>query len=369
MSSEPSTRQTPLYPIHARCGAKLVPFAGWKMPVRYSGLIDEHLTVRRSVGLFDVSHMGEIELRGPGAATFCNELTVNDAAALEIGQVQYSAFCYPNGGIVDDVTIYRMAEDHFMICVNAANTEKDFTWVCENLHGDVEAVDASDAYAQLALQGPEAEGTLARCAELDVEAIGYYRFGKGAVGGVPAIVSRTGYTGEDGFEIYLDPSGAEAVWTALIEAGAQFGIKPVGLGARDTLRLEMKYALYGNDIDGTTTPLEAGLGWIVKLAKPSFIGKETLEDQKAQGVKRRLVAFQMSGRGIPRRGYEIVADGKAVGHVTSGTMSPSLKIPIGLGYVNLPYNKVGSAIDIVIRSNPVAAEIVKPPFVPSRVKR
>ena len=204
---------------------------------------------------------------------------------------------------------------------------------------------------------------------MDVEAIGYYRFVRGDVAGVPAIVSRTGYTGEDGFEVYFDPAGAEAVWTALIEAGTEAGIKPIGLGARDTLRLEMKYALYGNDIDGTTTPLEAGMGWIVKLAKSSFIGKEALEGQKAEGVKRRLVAFTMSARGIPRKGYEIVAEGKTVGRVTSGTMSPSLKVPIGLGYVDVPYNKAGRAIDIVIRSNPVAAEIVKSPFVPSRVKR
>lgn len=280
-------KQTPLNRIHRELGARMVDFGGWDMPVQYTGVIDEHLATRTAAGLFDVSHMGEIEVRGSGALAYIQELTTNDASQLVPGQVQYSAICYPHGGVVDDVTLYRFGVERYLFCVNASNVDKDFSWMQQVLaEGDfpgVELRNLSDQYAQLALQGPAAEAILARLTDTDLKELVYYHFIEGQVSGVPTIISRTGYTGEDGFELYFTADAAESVWSALLAAGVDDGLKPCGLGARDTLRLEMKYALYGHEISAEITPLEAGLGWITKLAKPSFVGRDALLKQKEKG--------------------------------------------------------------------------------------
>lgn len=360
-------KKTPLNEVHKRLGARMVDFGGWEMPVQYKGVIDEHLAVRGAAGLFDVSHMGEIEVKGAGALAYIQELTVNDASKLINGQVQYSAMCYAHGGVVDDVTLYRFDHDHYLFCVNASNTDKDFAWMEEALEeggfADVTVRNVSGDFAQLALQGPAAGDILARLTDTDLSKIAYYHFYEGLVADVPTIISRTGYTGEDGFELYFAPSAAEALWIALMEAGAGDGLVPVGLGARDTLRLEMKYALYGHELSSEITPLEAGLGWITKLEKESFIGREPLLRLKEEGVPRRLVGFAMTEPGVPRAEYPVYAGEEEVGVVTSGTMSPSLRVGIGLALVRSDRAAVGTPLQIGIRSRRVGAEVVKTPFV------
>ena len=362
-------KRTPLRDVHVKAGAKMVPFGGWDMPVQYTGIIDEHRTVRRAVGLFDISHMGEFEVRGPDALAAVQRLCTNDVSTLELGQVQYAALCYPEGGIVDDLTIYRMAPDRFMLVVNASNIDKDWTWVTSHSEGRAEWRDVSEETALLAVQGPRAESLVGRLADRDVSGIGYYRFATGAVAGVPAVISRTGYTGEDGFELYIAASQAERLWSALIEAGRPDGLQPIGLGARDTLRLEMKYALYGNDIDQTTNPLEAGLGWVVKPAKGDFIGRETIEALRARGVARRLVGFEMAERAVPRHGYRLMVGGAPVGVVTSGSFGPSVERSIGMGYVPAAQAAIGSELTVEIRGATHAARVVKTPFHPSHTKK
>lgn len=360
-------KKTPLNRSHKELGARLVDFGGWEMPVQYRGVLEEHLATRHAAGLFDVSHMGEIEVRGPGALAFIQELTVNDASVLINGQVQYSAFCYPHGGTVDDVTLYRFDHDHYLFCVNASNTEKDFAWLEEVLEEgafpDVTLRNVSDEFAQIALQGPAAQTILARLTDTALDQIAYYHFHEGLVAGLPTIISRTGYTGEDGFELYLAPQGAETLWSALLEVGGPDGLIPVGLGARDTLRLEMKYALYGHELSPEISPLEAGLGWIVKLDKPSFIGREALVKQKENGLPRRLAGLVMAEAGVPRAGYPVFAGEEQVGEVTSGTLSPSLRIGIALALLRPDCVPPGTALQIGIRSRKVQARVAKTPFV------
>jgi len=361
-------RRTPLFPVHVKAGAKMVPFGGWEMPVQYVGIIEEHRAVRRAEGLFDISHMGEFEVAGPQALRLLQRLTTNDAATLAVGQVQYSLLCYPDGGIVDDLTVYRLAEDRFMLTVNAANIDKDWAWVCEH-GGEARWRNISAETALLAVQGPKAEECVQRLADRDLSGIRYYRFAEGRVAGAPALLSRTGYTGEDGFELYVAAADAEQLWSALLEAGEPDGIMPVGLGARDTLRLEMRYALYGNDIDQTANPLEAGLGWVVKLAKGDFIGRSAIEKVKAEGVRRKLVGFEMVDRAVPRHGYKIFKDGREVGVVTSGSYGPAVDKYIGLGYVAAEFAQEGTEIDVEVRGTPRRARIIPTPFYPPKVKK
>jgi aminomethyltransferase len=354
-------RTTPLYEAHRALGARMVDFAGWEMPVQYTSVIAEHEAVRNAAGLFDVSHMGEVEFRGRGALASANSLITNDLARIADGQAVYAGLLNPAGGFVDDVVAYRFSPERILICVNASNRDKDFAWMRENA-GPVKPTDRGDDYAQLALQGPKAAAILQGLSSLPLERIATYHFNEGTVAGVQCIVSRTGYTGEDGFELYCPPNGAVALWDALLKAGASSGLKPAGLGARDSLRTEMKYALYGNDIDDEHTPLEAGLGWTVKWDKGDFIGRSALERQKQAGVPRKLVGFEMREPGIPRHGYPLLGDGAAVGVVTSGTMGPSVKKAIGMGYVPSALAREGAAVAVEIRGRPAKAEVVKTPF-------
>jgi aminomethyltransferase len=356
-------KNTALTDIHISEGAKMVPFAGYNMPVQYVGINAEHETVRKAVGVFDVSHMGEFILKGDKALDLIQQVTSNDASKLYDGKVQYS--CLPNdqGGIVDDLLVYRIDEKTYMLVVNASNIEKDWNWINQfNTYG-VDMKDISDRTSLLAIQGPKATEALQSLTEIDLGSMEYYTFVKGKFAGIDnVIVSATGYTGAGGFEIYFDNEHAEEIWKAVFKAGEPFGIKPIGLGARDTLRLEMGFCLYGNDIDDTTSPLEAGLGWITKFTKP-FINSEALQEQKQQGIAKKLVGFTMIDRGIPRHDYEIVnAEGTVIGRVTSGTQSPSLQKAIGMGYVNKEFAKEGSEIFIKIRDNKIKAEVTKLPF-------
>jgi aminomethyltransferase len=357
-------KKTAFTEIHRSLGAKLVDFAGFEMPVQYTGIIDEHQAVRNNVGVFDVTHMGEFIVRGKDAASFLQRMTINDVTKLYEGRVQYSALCYDNGGIVDDLLVYHCG-DHYMLVVNASNTQKDFDWLKSHLSGDVELVDRSASYSLLAVQGPQSLATLRKITNVDLTPIEYYHFVRGSVAGVDMIISRTGYTGELGFELYFDadPALGKKVWNAIFEAGKEFGIKPIGLGARDTLRLEMGYCLYGNDIDQTTNPLEAGLGWITKLGKGDFIGKSVIAKVKQEGLKRKLVAFELSEKAVARHGYPLAVNGKEIGHVTSGTFSPTLERAIGTGYVATGSDEVGKRIQVVIRGKEVDASIVNLPFV------
>ncbi len=354
-------KKTALYDIHAQHSAKLVEFAGYWMPVQYRGIIDEHRQVRNAVGVFDVSHMGEFEIRGKGALEFLQRVTINDVAKLAEYQAQYSAICYPDGGIVDDVIVYRWP-DHYMMVVNASNIEKDFRWLSEHAASNLELIDKSDDYSLLAVQGRSAQTVLQKLTIFNLADIHYYWFAAAEIAGVPAFISRTGYTGEDGFEVGFAVEHSEKIWNAIFEAGREFGIEPIGLGARDTLRLEMKYCLYGNDIDQTTNPLEAGLGWITKLDKGDFIGREAMAKMKAAGVPRKLIGFEMEGKNIARHGYPIIKDGAQIGHVTSGTFSPSLEKSLGLGYVASQHSAVGTELTIDIRGRVAGARIVKTPF-------
>lgn len=339
----------------------MVDFAGWDMPVQYSGLEKEHLAVRTQAGLFDVSHMGEVEFRGPGALEEANRLITNDLAKVADGQAVYAGLLNEQGGFVDDIVAYRFNPEHIFICVNAANREKDFQWMLSNSK-KVKPVDRSDEFGQIAVQGPKGFALVQKLANKSLEGVGTYHFTTGAVAGVDCIISRTGYTGEDGFELYCPPNQAEKLWFALLEAGKADGVVPAGLGARDSLRTEMKYALYGNDIDDAHTPLEASLAWIVKLDKADFIGKQALLAQKAAGVPRKLVGFELTEAGIPRGHYAILKDGQKVGEVTSGTMGPSIKKAVGIGYVPAALAAEGSTFHVEIRGRPVAAKVVKTPF-------
>ncbi|MCK4507110.1 MAG: glycine cleavage system aminomethyltransferase GcvT [Desulfuromonadales bacterium] len=360
-------KTTPLNKVHRELGARMVDFGGWDMPVQYTGVIDEHLAVRNAAGLFDVSHMGEIEVRGKGALDYIQRLTTNDAAKLVDGQVQYSAMCYENGGVVDDLTLYRFADDRYLFCVNASNIEKDFAWMQSVLEKggfiDVSLTNLSDSYAQLALQGPTADAILGRLTDSDLASLVFYNFVEGEVAGVKTVISRTGYTGESGFELYFAPEHVEKIWHALMETGISDGLQPIGLGARDTLRQEKKYALYGHELSSQITPLEGGIAWITKLDKHSFIGKEPLCRMKEAGVPRRLVGLRMTEPGVPRENYPVFVSDEEVGVVTSGTMSPSLKVGIALALIATGHHPVGTEVSIGIRNRRVAAEVVKTPFV------
>jgi aminomethyltransferase len=357
-------RQTSLNALHRQLGARMVDFAGWDMPVQYSSVIAEHQAVRKAAGLFDVSHMGEIEFRGTGALESANALITNDLTRCADGQALYAGLLNEQGGFVDDVVAYRFSPERILICVNASNREKDFAWMrtrSAELKG-LQPIDRSEDFAQLALQGPQAAAILARLTRVPLESIGTYRFAEGEVAGIPCIISRTGYTGEDGFELYCAPDRAPALWAGLQDSGQKEGLLPCGLGARDSLRLEMKYALYGNDIDDAHTPLEAGLGWVVKLDKPAFVGRDALVAQKAAGIPRKLVGFELTGSGIPRHGYPVLHEGNRVGEVTSGTMGPSVQKPIGMAYVPTALASEGSRFQVEIRGRPVDAQVVKTPF-------
>jgi aminomethyltransferase len=356
-------KNTALTDVHIKAGAKMVPFAGYNMPVQYAGINAEHETVRKAVGVFDVSHMGEFILKGENALALIQKVTSNDAAKLYDGKVQYS--CLPNedGGIVDDLLVYRIDEKTYMLVVNASNIDKDWDWISKYNDLGVSMKNISDQTSLLAIQGPKAAEALQSLTNIDLASMEYYTFQKGVFAGVGnVLVSATGYTGAGGFEVYFDNEHAEEIWNAIFTAGEPFGIKPIGLGARDTLRLEMGFCLYGNDIDDTTSPLEAGLGWVTKFNK-AFTNSEALAAQKAAGVSRKLVGIEMIDRGIPRHDYEITdAEGNTIGKVTSGTQSPSLQKPIGMGYVNTAFAKEGTEIYIKIRDNKVKAKVAKPPF-------
>ena len=356
-------KNTALTPIHQSLGAKMLPFAGYNMPITYEGVNAEHETVRNGVGVFDVSHMGEFILSGPNALALIQKITSNDASTLTIGKAQYS--CLPNdeGGIVDDLLVYQLKEEQYLLVVNASNIDKDWNWIVSQNDLDVDMKNLSDAYSLLAIQGPKAVEAMQSLTKVDLSAIQYYHFEVGEFAGIEhVIISATGYTGSGGFEIYCKNTEAEHIWNNVFEAGAAFGIKPIGLAARDTLRLEMGFCLYGNDINDSTSPIEAGLGWITKFSK-EFTNSENLKIQKENGVAKKLIAFEMQERAVPRHDYEIVdASGNPIGKVTSGTMSPSMNIGIGLGYVTTQNSAIDSEIFIRIRKNDVLAKIVKLPF-------
>ncbi|MFC5045675.1 glycine cleavage system aminomethyltransferase GcvT [Aquimarina hainanensis] len=356
-------KNTALTETHIALGAKMVPFAGYNMPVSYEGVNIEHETVRNGVGVFDVSHMGEFSIKGPNALELIQKVTSNDASKLVDGKAQYS--CLPNdkGGIVDDLIVYRKSEEEYLLVVNASNIEKDWNWISQFNTMGAEMSDLSEEYSLLAIQGPKAAEAMQSLTSVDLTNMKFYTFEVNEFAGVKdIIISATGYTGSGGFEIYCKNKDVKQVWDKVFEAGATYGIKPIGLAARDTLRLEMGYCLYGNDINDTTSPLEAGLGWITKFSK-DFVNSEALAKQKEEGVSRKLVAFELDGKGIPRQGYDIVdADGSAIGEVTSGTMSPSLEKGIGLGYVPKSLSAAGSKVNIQIRKKVVPATVVKLPF-------
>jgi glycine cleavage system T protein (aminomethyltransferase) len=358
MTPSQSLKRTPLYDCHLEAGAKMVDFAGWEMPVQYAGVIEEHRAVRTAAGLFDVSHMGEVRVRGAGAEALLQRLTPNDVAKLVPGRAHYSGLLTERGTYVDDLLVYRLAADDFLVVVNASNAPGDFAWMASRAQGEAEVTDESERWALLALQGPKALAILTPLASPEVSGLKYYGFVQGQVDGTPAILSRTGYTGEDGFEIYLAPEEAPKVWRRLVEAGAA----PAGLGARDTLRLEAAMALYGHEIDETTTPFEAGLGWVVKLDKGEFLGRDALAAQKAAGVPRKLVGFEVQGRGIARQGHAVVSDGGAVGTVTSGTWSPTFEKAIGMAYVPPEMAAPGTPLTLDVRGKPLPAVVVELPF-------
>ncbi|MDQ2740789.1 MAG: glycine cleavage system aminomethyltransferase GcvT [Chloroflexota bacterium] len=354
-------KKTPLYDEHVKARARLVPFAGFDMPVQYSGIIDEHRAVRTGMGIFDLSHMGEFRVTGVDALNAIDSLVTNDIRGLAEHQVRYTPMCYRDGGIVDDLLVYRFP-DHLMLVVNASGIEKDLAWIRSNSGGDLQVEDISDQTALIAVQGPKAEALLQQFTDAHLADVGYYHFTIGAFAGKNAVISRTGYTGEDGFELYVQDVDAPAVWQTIAERGTPEGLKLIGLGARDTLRLEAGYMLYGNDIDQTTNPLEAGLGWTVKFGEHDFVAREVLERVKVDGVKRRMVAIDMRDRGIPRQHSPICAEGQAVGEVTSGTFSPSFERGIGLGYVETARAKIGADIQVAIRGQEHPAQIVRKPM-------
>ncbi len=356
--------KTPLYDTHVKYGARTIGFGGWLMPVQYSGIIEEHQAVRTAAGLFDLSHMGEIEVSGYQALDFLQYVTTNDVSKLEVGQAHYTFFCYPDGGIADDLIIYRLP-DKYLLVVNASNIDKDYDWLLESLvikNPDCRLKNASYNTALLALQGPKAIEIVQPLVNTNLDEIKYYHCGQGEINGVKVMLARTGYTGEDGFELFFPRQHADKMWDLLMSAGKDKGLLPVGLGARDTLRLEAKMALYGNDIDASTNPLDAGLGWAVKLDKGDFTGKAAIAKVKAAGPKRKLVGFEMKDRAIARHGYEVAINGEVVGKVTSGAPSPTLGKNIGLAYVPTAHSTIGTSLQIIIRNKPTEAVIVKTPF-------
>jgi aminomethyltransferase len=354
----------PLNDLHAKLGGKMVPFAGYNMPVRYSSDIEEHMTVRKGVGVFDVSHMGEFTIKGPNALDLIQRVTSNDASKLVNGQAQYSCLPNENGGIVDDLIVYKIKDNDYLIVVNASNIEKDWNWISKFNTNGAEMKNISDTITLFAVQGPKAGATLQKLTKADLSSIKYYHFAIAEFAGMPnVLISNTGYTGAGGFEIYVDNKYAETVWNKIFEAGKEFEIKPIGLGARDTLRLEMGFCLYGNDIDDTTSPLEAGLGWITKFTK-DFTNSDNLKKQKEAGVKKKLVGFKMIDKGIPRHDYQLKDDkGNVIGKVTSGTMSPILGVGVGLGYVTTELSSPGSEIFVDIRGKAIKAQVSKLPLI------
>ena len=363
-SQAQTLKRTPLYEQHRALGGKMVEFGGWEMPVQYSGILDEHQAVRNNAGLFDVSHMGEFKVEGAGALPFLQNLVPNDVSKLAIGQALYTQLILSNGNTIDDLLIYHLDEGHYMLVVNAANIEKDFAWVQEQARNfpDVAVIDQSETTALLALQGPKAQAILQPLTDVDLSGIRYYHFAPGTVDGAHCIISRTGYTGEDGFELYCAPVMAPKLWHDLLEAGKEQGLKPAGLGARDTLRLEAAYCLYGHELDEQTNPLEASLGWTVKLNKGEFIGREALLTVKQEGPQKKLVGIEMVERGVPRGGYTIYADEQPIGALTSGAPGPTVGKNIGLGYVKPEYATPGQPVQIDIRGKRTAAQIAALPF-------
>ena len=358
----PDSKRTALYDTHKRYGARLIPFGGWEMPVEYSGITAEHRAVRNAVGLFDISHMGEFFVRGARARELLQYVTSNDVSLLEDGQAQYSAMANEEGRVVDDLLVYRIDAENYMMVVNAANIGKDFQWLQSHNDAGAQIEDASDWTTMLATQGPRSLDTLTPLTDIDLSQVAYYRFARAKLAGVDGMLSRTGYTGEDGFEFYFDRDQSEAVWEAILDSGKAHGIVPVGLGARNTLRLEAKLLLYGNDMDETTTLLEAGLGWITKLDKGSFVGREALAKQKEAGLQRKLVGFEMLGRDIARDHYAALVEGDEVGHVTSGSPSITLEKNIGLAYLPMEHTRPGTRFEVRVRKRVCDAAVVKTPF-------
>lgn len=361
-SLAPKLKKTPLHRVHRRLGAKMVEFAGWEMPVQYRGVIEEHLAVRNRAGLFDISHMGEVEICGTGALDLCQWLTANDVSRMKQGQAQYNLLLNQDGGIVDDIVVYRLGEDRFLLCVNAANTDKDFQWLRQKAAGKAAVEDRSLQYVQLALQGPLAQEILQPLTAVPLQQVEPFHFALGEVRGISCLIARTGYTGEDGFELYCDPAHGETLWSRLLEAGTDVGLKPAGLGARDTLRLERALPLYGHELSEGTTPLEAGLEWVTKFSKGAFLGRESLLRQKEQGIQRKVVGLEMTEPGIPRSHYPILKQGVVIGEVTSGTKSPTLGRAIAMGYVKTGEADVGNRVAVEIRARQAGARIVALPF-------
>jgi aminomethyltransferase len=354
-------KRTPLYEVHVQSGARMVEFAGWDMPVQYTGLLDEHEAVRTRAGLFDVSHMGEVVFRGPKALEALNGIFTNDLTKVADGQAQYGCLCRESGGIVDDVVVYRRSAEDLLVCVNAGNRQKDFEWLRDHA-GGAQVANESDDWAQIALQGPKAQAILQPLTATDLSKLKAFRFAQGEVAGVTCTIARTGYTGEDGFEFFCRPSDGVRLWEALGLAGKAEGLVPAGLGARDTLRLEVAYRLYGSDMDDATTPLEAGLGWVVKFDKGDFMGRDAMLRQKEGGLPRKLVGFVLTDPGIARHGFDVLHDGRKAGTVTSGTRSPTLKTSIGLAYVPPPLAAEGSTFAVDVRGRSASAQVVKTPF-------
>ena len=360
-------KKTKLYNVHNKLNAKIVEFAGFLMPIQYSSIIAEHKAVRNTAGVFDVSHMGEVFIEGEKSLDFIQHITINDASKLFPGRVQYSAMCYPDGGIVDDLLVYKLDDNKFMLVINASNIDKDIAWMKDNNSFNVNINNLSDEYSLIAVQGPNSKEVMQKVCSLDLD-LDYYHFTNMQAAGVDMIISRTGYTGELGYELYFkgDETIAEKVWDEIFDAGKEYNIVPAGLAARDSLRLEMGFCLYGNDIDKTTNPLEAGLGWITKLKKDKFIGKEVLLKIKSEGLKRKLSPLVSEEKAFPRHGYDITLNGKKIGEVTSGTVSPMLDKPIALGYVDSEYASEGSEVNFLIRGKEIPAKIVKLPFINSK---
>lgn len=366
-----NVKKTALFDLHERYGGKIIDFAGWALPVQYEGIMSEHEAVRNAAGVFDVSHMGEVEVKGAQAFDFVQNLVTNDVSVLEDNQIIYTLMCYENGGIVDDLLVYKFTDTHFYIVANASNIDKDFQWMCDNTHGfDVQLTNISKEISELALQGPKAEEILQKLTSVKLSDIKFFHCNREVeIAGVKCLVSRTGYTGEDGFEIYMVNDSVALIWDKLFEVGREYGLRPCGLGCRDTLRFEATLPLYGNEISQDITPLEAGLGIFVKLDKANFIGKDALVKQKAEGLKRKTVGFEMKDKGIPRHGYEVMANGEVIGFITTGYLSPTLKKNIGLALIDAKYSELGTEIQIVIRNKPLKAEVISKRFYSKKYKK
>ena len=363
-------KKTPLYEKHIQLKGKIIDFGGWGLPVEYSGIIPEHEAVRTKAGIFDVSHMGEITVQGEDSEKYLQMLLTNDISLLNNNQIAYTTMCYPHGGVVDDLLVYKYTNTDYLLVVNASNTEKDYRWMKENIFGDTEVLNVSENYAQVALQGPLSQTILQKLTKKDLNEIEFYYFCDNVnIGNIGALVSRTGYTGEDGFELYLAYDKAEEMWELILETGKEEGLIPAGLGARDTLRFEAALPLYGHELDENITPLEAGLGFCVKLNKENFIGKEALANQKSEGLNRKIIGFEMIDRGIPRNNYEVYAEGRKIGYVTTGSFSPTLKKKLGLALIDSAYSKEGTEIEVLIRNKNLKAKVIKKPFYSKKYKK